>query len=96
LRVKNAGLSYFLNFGSISVLGEDYEKNGVDKKRDRVRFNRLGGRKRGELYGGREAKIGRSLKSTRVKESRDRESVEGSGNSIKIVALARGFWGAQL
>jgi len=60
----------------------------VDKKRGRVRFNRLGGRKRGELYGGREAEISRSLKSTRVKESRDRESVEGSGISIKIVAIS--------
>jgi len=48
----------------------------------------------GELYGGREAEIDRSLKKTRVYESRDRESVEGSGNSIRIVAPARGFWGA--
>ena len=60
----------------------------------RVRFNRLGGRKRGELYGGREAEIGRSLKITRVQKSRDRESTEGSENSIRIVAPARGFWGA--
>jgi len=87
-------LSYFLNIGSTSVLGEDYEKNVVDKKRYRVRLNRLGGRKRGELYGGREVEIDRSLKNTRVEESRDRESVEGSGNSIKIVEPARGFWGA--
>ena len=48
----------------------------------------------GELYGGREAEIGRSLKSKRVQESRDRESAEGSENSIRIVAPARGFWGA--
>jgi len=47
-------------------VGKDYEKNGVDKKRGRVGLNRLGGRKRGKLYGGREAEIGRSLKSTRV------------------------------
>ena len=67
--------------------------SGVDKKRGRVRFKRLGGRKRGELYCGREAEIDRSLKYTRVKESRDRESVEDSGNNIKIVAPARGFWG---
>ena len=40
----------------------------------------------GELYGGREAEIGRSLKSTRVQESRDRESTEGLENSIRIVA----------
>ena len=66
----------------------------VDKKRYRVRLNRLGGRKRGELYGGREAEIDRSLKNTRVEVSRDRESVEGSGNNIKIVTPARGFWGA--
>ena len=57
-------------------------------------MNGLGGRKRGELYGGREAEIDRSLKSTRVEESRDRESVEGSGHSVKIVATARGFWSA--
>jgi len=56
-------------------------------------LNRLGARKRGELYGGREAEIGRSLKRTRVQESRDRESVEGSRNNIKIEAPARGFWG---
>ena len=55
-------------------------------------MNRLGGCKRGELYGGREAEIDISLKSTRVEESRDRKSVEGSGNSIKIVAPANGFW----
>ena len=79
--------------GSISVLGEDYEQNGVDKKRGRVRLNRLGDRKMGELYGGREAEIGRSLKSKRVQESRDRESGEGSKNSIRIVAPVRGFWG---
>jgi len=41
----------------------------------------------GELYGGREAEISRSLKSTRAKESRDRNSAEGSENSIRIVAL---------
>ena len=86
--------TYFLNIGSTSVLGEDYEQNGVDKKRGRVRLNRLGGRKRGELYGGREAEIGRSLKITRMQKSRDRESTEGSENSIRIVAPARGFWGA--
>jgi len=61
----------------------------VDKKRGRVRLNRLGGRKRGELCGGREAEIDRSLKNTRVEESRDRESVGGSGNNIKIVSPAR-------
>jgi len=44
----------------------------------------------GELYGGREAEICRSLKSTRVQESRD----QGLENSIRIVAPARGFWGA--
>jgi len=76
------------------VLGEDYEQNGVDKKRGRVRLNRLGGHKRVELYGGREAEISRSLKSTRVQESRDRESAEGSENGIRIVTPARGFWGA--
>ena len=59
--------SYFLNFGSTSVPGEDYEQNGVDKKRGRVMLNRLGGRKRGELYGGREAEIARSLKNTRIR-----------------------------
>ena len=43
----------------------------------------------GELYGGREAETGRSLKSKRVQESRDRESAEGSKNSRRIVALLR-------
>jgi len=86
--------SYFLNSGSTSVLGEDYEQNGVDKERGRVRLNRLGGRKMGQLYGGIEAGIGRSLKSKRVQESRDRESAEGSENGIRIMAPARGFWGA--
>ena len=55
-------------------MGEDYEQNEAGKKRGRVRLNRLGGHKMGELYGRREAEIGRSLKSTRVQESRDRES----------------------
>jgi len=50
----------------------------------------------GELYGGREAEIGGSLKTKRVQESRDRESAEGSENGIRIVAPAKGFWGAQL
>jgi len=48
--------SYFLNISSTSVLGQDYEQNGVDKKRGRVRLN-PGGRKMRELYGGREAVI---------------------------------------
>ena len=48
----------------------------------------------GELYGGRDAEIGKSLKSTRVQESRDRESAEVSENGIRIVAPARGFWGS--
>ena len=43
----------------------------------------------GELYGGREAETGRSLKSKRVQESRDRESAEGSKNSRRIVVLLR-------
>ena len=76
------------------MLGEDYEQNGVDKKRGRVRLNRLSGRKMGELYGGREAEICRSLKSKRVQESRDRESTEGLENGIRIERPARGFWGA--
>ena len=56
----------------------DYEQNGVDKNRGRVRLNRWDSRKMGELYGGREAETGRSLKSKRVQESRDRESAEVS------------------
>ena len=43
----------------------------------------------GDLYGGREAEVGRSLKSKRVQESRDRESAEGSKNSRRIVAFLR-------
>jgi hypothetical protein len=46
----------------------------------------------GELYGGREAETGRSLKSKRVQESRDRESAEGSKNSRRIVALLLSFF----
>jgi len=38
-------VAYFLNIGSTSVLGEDYEQNEVDKKRGKVRWNRLGGHK---------------------------------------------------
>ena len=45
----------------------------------------------GELYGGREAEIGRSLKITRVEESREQESPEGSGNSIRIVDQREDF-----
>jgi hypothetical protein len=67
--------------------------NGVDKKCDRVRLNTLGGRKMGELYGGREAEICRSLKNKRVQESRNRESAQGSENIIRIVTPAKGFWG---
>jgi len=46
-----------------------------------------------ELYGGKEAEIGRSLKSTRVQESRDRESTESSENDKRIVGPTRVFWG---
>ena len=46
----------------------------------------------GELYGGRVAEIGRSLKSKRVQEARDRESAEGLKNSIRIVALLLSFF----
>jgi hypothetical protein len=46
----------------------------------------------GDLYGGREAEVGRSLKSKRVQESRDRESAEGSKNSRRIVALLLSFF----
>ena len=88
--------SYFLNISSTSVLGQDYEQNGVYKKRGRVKLNRLGGRKMGELYGGRvNCMVGGLVrKSKRVQASRDRESAEGLENSIRIVAPARGFWGA--
>ena len=61
--------SYFLNIGSTSVLGQDYEQNGFDKKRGRVRLNRLGGRKMGELYGGREAEIGGAFQKEQETES---------------------------
>ena len=50
-----------------STLVPPPEQNGVDKKRGRVMLNRLDGRKRGELYGGREAEIARSLKNTRIR-----------------------------
>ena len=43
----------------------------------------------GELYGGREAETGKSVKSKIVQESRDRESAEGSKNSRRIVALLK-------
>jgi len=45
----------------------------------------------GELYGGREAEIGRSLKSKRVQESRDRGSAKGSKDSIRIVRQREDF-----
>ena len=32
---------YFLNIGSTSVVGENYEQNGVNKGRGKVRWNRL-------------------------------------------------------
>jgi len=56
---------YFLNIGSASVLGDNYEQNGVIKGRGKVRWNRLGGHKMGGLYCGREAEISRSLRRTR-------------------------------
>jgi len=43
---------------SNSVLGQDYEQNGVGKKRGRVRLNTSSGRKMGEWYCGRQAEIG--------------------------------------
>ena len=66
--------SYFLNIGSTYVLGQDFEQNGVDKKRGRVRLDRLGSREMGELYGGREAEISgafqKEQESAGVKRSR--------------------------
>ena len=56
---------YFLNIGSTSVVGQNYEQNGVNKGCGKVRWNRLGGHKMGGLYCGREAEIGRSLRRTR-------------------------------
>jgi len=58
-------VAYFLNIGSTSVLGEDYEQNGVDRERGKVRWNKFGGHKMGGLYCEREAEIGRSLRMTR-------------------------------
>ena len=71
-------MAYFLNIGSTSVLGEDHEQNVVDKKRGRVKLNRLGGRKMGQLYGGIEAGIGRSLRRTgnRSQEIENQQSVQ--------------------
>jgi len=71
--------SYFLNIGSTSVLGQDYEQNGVDKKLGRVRLNRLGGRKMGQLYGGREAEIGGAVQ-------KEQESV-----AVERSKISRGF-----
>jgi len=55
-------------------LGQDYEENGVDEKRGRVRLNRLSSRKLGERYGARKAEIGRDFqklrKSAGVEKSR--------------------------
>ena len=64
---------------------EDYEQNGVDKKRGKVRWNRLGDHKMGELYCGREAEIGRSSRRTRIGVKRSR--TEGAGNGIRIVTF---------
>jgi len=46
------------------------------------------------MMGGKRKSAELFRKSKRVQESRDPESAEGTENSIRIVALARGFWGA--
>jgi len=46
------------------------------------------------IVGGKRKSAELFKKSKRVQESRDRESAEGSENGIRIVAPARGFWGA--
>ena len=55
------------------------EQNGVDKKRGNVRLNRLGGRKMGEVYGGREAEIGGAFQ-------KDKESA-----GVERSRISRGF-----
>ena len=58
-------------------------------------MNRLSGRKVSGRYGARKADSAELFrKSERVQESRDRESAEGSENSVRIVAPAGEFWGA--
>jgi len=54
-----------------------------------VKLNRLSGHKMGETYGSgkrRSAEVFR--KSERLRESRERESAEGSESSVRSVALA--------
>ena len=76
---------YFLNIGSTSVVGENYEQNGVNEGRGKVRWNRLGGHKMSGLYCGREAEIGRSLRRTKIGVKRSRTKC--SGNCIRIVTF---------
>jgi len=82
-------------------LGQDHEQNGSGEKRGMANLNRLSGHKMGESYGSGKWKSAEVLKSERLRESRERESAEGSENSVRIVAPAvrvlgyltvRAFW----
>jgi len=69
--------SFFLKCRLRLRLGQDYEQNGVGEKRSRVRLNQFSA---GPHSGWAEESANR--KSERVQESRDRESAEGSENSV--------------
>ena len=84
---------YFLNIGSTSVVGENYEQSGVNKGRGKVGWNRLGGHKMGGLFCGREVEIGRSLRRTRNR-SQEIENHQRVQKTARIVTPPRGFWGA--
>ena len=62
-------------FGSASVLGQDYEQNGVGKKRDRVRLNRLSGHKMGKWYGGRKVEISGAFQKERESAGVERSRI---------------------
>jgi len=54
-----------------------------------VKLNRINGHKMGETYASGKQKSAEVFrKSERLRESRERESAEGSENSVRIVALA--------
>jgi len=59
------------------------------EKRGMVKLNRFSGHKMGESYGSGKRKSAEVFrKSERLRESRERESAEGSENSLRIVAPA--------
>jgi len=73
--VLHHGCSFFLKYQLHHRLGQDYEKNGVVEKRDRVRLNWLSGRKVGGLYGVRKAEISGSFQKERESAKVERSRI---------------------